>query len=128
MRSFGTGRREQLILRVVVATLTLVLASVLWCARTPFVFPLDDAYITLHNAQVLRSGQDPNYGVPALIGATSLVHLALVTLATTVVDPPVLASFLVTVLGVLLYAQGLAALAFRYELTAAQSALVIAAG
>jgi hypothetical protein len=43
-------------------------------------FPLDDAYITLHNAQVLRDGVDPNYGVSPLTGATSSVHLLLVTI------------------------------------------------
>ncbi len=44
------------------------------------VFPMDDAYIVIHNAQALLSGTDPNYpGSPPLTGATSLVHLALVT-------------------------------------------------
>jgi len=41
-------------------------------------FPLDDAYITLHNSQVLLGAPELNFpGVPALAGATSLVHLAL---------------------------------------------------
>jgi hypothetical protein len=41
-------------------------------------FPTDDAFINLHNAQVLRLGHDDSYpGVPALIGATSGAHLAL---------------------------------------------------
>jgi len=42
------------------------------------VFPLDDAYITLHNARALIAGNDPVYGVHPLIGATSLVDLMLV--------------------------------------------------
>ena len=41
-------------------------------------FPLDDAYITLHNARVLLTGSDPYYGTSPLTGATSGVHLALV--------------------------------------------------
>jgi len=45
--------------------------------------PIDDAYITVHDAQVLmlHGGHDPNYlGVSPLDGETSLVHLALVAL------------------------------------------------
>lgn len=42
------------------------------------VFPTDDAFINLHNAQVIHDGHDENYlGVPALVGATSGVHLVL---------------------------------------------------
>ncbi len=41
-------------------------------------FPLDDAYITLDNARTLLTGVDHNYGQPALVGATSPIHLALV--------------------------------------------------
>lgn len=43
------------------------------------VFPLDDAYITLHNARALILGEDPVYGVSPLVGATSPVHLALLS-------------------------------------------------
>jgi hypothetical protein len=45
--------------------------------RAGQVMPLDDAYITLHNAEVLFSGRDASFGVSALTGATSLVHLAM---------------------------------------------------
>ncbi len=37
---------------------------------------LDDAYIALHSARVLLSGRDPIFGVPALAGATSPIHVA----------------------------------------------------
>ena len=40
-------------------------------------FPLDDAYITMHNARALLQGWDATYAVSPLVGATSLVHLAL---------------------------------------------------
>ncbi len=44
-------------------------------------FPNDDAYIALHNAQVLWAGQDSAYrGTPALVGATSGAQLALLML------------------------------------------------
>jgi hypothetical protein len=37
----------------------------------PPILPMDDAYITLHNAQVVWAGRDPNYpGTSALAGAT----------------------------------------------------------
>jgi hypothetical protein len=45
--------------------------------RGGWVMPLDDAYITLHNAEVLFSGHDASFGASPLTGATSLVHLAL---------------------------------------------------
>lgn len=44
-------------------------------------FPNDDAYIALHNAQVLWAGRDSAYlGTPALVGATSGAQLALLML------------------------------------------------
>src|SRR5690349_19048294 len=73
----------------------LIITGCAWLgvAQHPIAFPLDDAYITLHNAQVLWSGSDRNYpGVPALMGATSPVHLALVAGLMLVFDPLV-ASF-----------------------------------
>ena len=59
-----------------------------WSCGHPW-YGMDDAYIVAHNAQVLRSGQDPNYvGTPALAGTTSPVHLALVALLLTVIPLP----------------------------------------
>ena len=46
----------------------------------PGVFPLDDGYITLHNARSLLAGGDSTYGGSALTGATSIVHLALLAM------------------------------------------------
>src|SRR3984885_8220908 len=58
-------------------------------------FPNDDAYIALHNAQVLWAGHDSAYsGVPALVGATSGVHLALLMLFECFVPSAPLALFL----------------------------------
>ena len=72
-------------------TLLVLLAALLHRALVGSpVFPMDDAYITLHNAQVLHWGHDPNYfGTPALAGATSAVHLALVALLMFALSPPV---------------------------------------
>ena len=75
------------------------------------VFPVDDAYITLHNAQVLHWGHDPNFaGTPALAGATSAVHLALVALLMFALSPPV-ALWAALWMATLAYALGLVQLA-----------------
>ncbi|HEX5454257.1 MAG TPA: hypothetical protein VFX06_10730 [Stellaceae bacterium] len=59
-----------------------------------FFFPNDDAYIALHNAQVLWAGHDSAYvGVPALFGETSGAHLALLMLFESVIRPDTAALF-----------------------------------
>jgi hypothetical protein len=61
----------------------LLKASLLVCLFTaahilvPRVLPLDDSYIYLHSADVLRNGIDPIYGAPAFAGITSPVFLAM---------------------------------------------------
>ncbi|HEX7481658.1 MAG TPA: hypothetical protein VF331_27885 [Polyangiales bacterium] len=66
------------------ALLAVLAADHATLAPTPL-FPLDDAYITLHNAGVLLAGHDRSFpGVPALVGATSAIHLALVAVLGTV--------------------------------------------
>lgn len=75
------------------------------------VFPVDDAYITLHNARsLIGGGADPVYGGNATVGATSLVHLALLAALGTVL-PLEAASHVLTVAAVVLYALGLVRLA-----------------
>lgn len=74
------------------------------------VFPFDDAYITLHNASVLLGNMDESYGVPALMGATSTVHAALVALLGLILPLP-WALETSAWLGVLAYATGVAQLA-----------------
>lgn len=73
------------------------------------VFPVDDAYITLHNANVLVSGQpDPNFaGTPALAGATSPLHLAVVSGLMLLALPPLWALDTAAWLGTLLFALGI---------------------
>ncbi len=76
-------------------------------ATTASIFPLDDAYITLQNARALiGGGWDATYGVSALTGATSLVHLLLVALAGLMLPLPA-ALWLVSIAGVAAYAAGL---------------------
>ncbi|MBA4013904.1 MAG: hypothetical protein C0481_18745 [Phenylobacterium sp.] len=94
------------------------------------VFPLDDAYITLHNARALLSGQDENYGVSPLIGATSPIHLALTAAALLATPQPALAALAVNTLGAIVYLLGAAALADQRGLGPWRKAavLIIAAG
>ena len=92
------------------------------------VFPVDDAYITLHNAQVLHSGHDPNYlGTPALAGATSAVHLALVALLLFVL-PPTMALWASLWLATLAYALGLLRLARAHGAAIPQALLLALVG
>lgn len=93
------------------------------------VFPTDDAYITLHNAQVLLSGQpDPRFiGTPALAGSTSLVHV-LLTAAFALVMPPLHALNATLWLGIGLYALGLLRLARVHGATPWQACLLTLMG
>lgn len=60
------------------ALITIAIFTTFYYVNGGALFPTDDAFINLHNAQVLRIGHDDKYdGVPALVGATSGVHLAL---------------------------------------------------
>lgn len=101
----------------------------LFSAGRPFYFPLDDAYITLHNARALWAGTDLNYGVPPLVGATSLVHLAVVSALLPMLGP-VRADVAVCLAGTLAYLWGVERLAFRHGLSALATAalLLVAAG
>jgi hypothetical protein len=95
-----------------IAALAPVLAGLLLALPGGLAFPIDDAYITLHNADVMLSGADRNFaGASALHGATSPLHLALVAGAALLLPLP-LASLLVCLLGAALYGLGLARLAF----------------
>ncbi|PVE24465.1 hypothetical protein DC522_10255 [Microvirga sp. KLBC 81] len=93
----------------------------------PIVFPLDDAYITLHNARVLLEGVDRGFGVPALVGATSPVHLALVAGLGLILDLP-LASYLLNLAATILYGVGLARLAFWVQPSRRIAAGLVALG
>ena len=61
------------------AALAFSIATVAAYQLTPPLARLDDAYIALHSARVALSGHDPIFGVPALVGATSPVYVALLT-------------------------------------------------
>lgn len=91
--------------------------------------PLDDAYITLHNARaLLAGGADPVYaGSTALTGATSAVHLVLIAILGLLL-PLELASKLVTLMAILLYAAGLIALLRRLQCPPGARAVILVSG
>ena len=108
-----------------IITLLIVLAWTGYKITFPVpVFPVDDAYIVIHNAQVLISGSDPNYlGASPLTGTTSAVHLALVTTLMRVLSPlEALAASLW--ISILLYGLGLVRLARVNGLSRTTSVLV----
>jgi hypothetical protein len=80
----------------------------------PAYLPIDDAYTTLHNARELWTGADRNWGVGALVGATSPVHLAAVALLWPILGQG--ASVVVSFVGAALYLVGVERLAKRLEL------------
>jgi hypothetical protein len=105
-----------------VLALALLTAALVLLFR-PYRLPIDDAYITLHNADALWAGGDRNYGGSALTGATSLVHLALVALLTPRMGQ--LAAIAISYLAGVLYLAGVAALAERQKLDTRAHALLL---
>ncbi len=92
------------------------------------IFPLDDPYITLHSAQVLHWGFDPNYpGISPLYGTTSAPFLGLVYLLLFAL-PPLFALDTACWLGVLLYTFGLVRLARTFRLTRAEELCFVILG
>lgn len=110
-----------------VGAVSAALAGAIAVLATGPVFPLDDAYITLHNARVLLAGGvDEVYGVPPLVGATSPIHLALTALALLITPSAPEGALLVATLGAALYLLGAAALAAQRALKPWQAAAVVA--
>src|SRR5258708_7718132 len=118
-------RERRLHVAVALAFIALAVAWVIAIGRPDF--PLDDAYITLHNARVVLEGSDPSYAVPALEGATSSVHLAVLAGLGLVLDLR-WASAVACWLAAAAYVAGLGALAWRFALRRVETALLIATG
>lgn len=99
------------------AVALVAVVATLHLRRPDVVFPVDDAYITLHNAVALRDGHDANYvGSAALTGATSAVHVVLIALASFVLSPE-RAQWAVGFAGAAAYLVGLVALCRRLGAT-----------
>ena len=111
-------------LRLVALLGVVLIAAALLIVDRPFILDMDDAYITAVNARALLAGVDPNYGAPALAGATSLFDLAGVALLSLVMSPPA-ACALFGVLGAIAYLQAVVSLAASYRLTGGQVAILL---
>jgi len=111
----------------VLASVFVAIASIWYssvCGKP--VFPVDDAYITLHNAQVLLWGHDPCFpGISALVGATSAVHLVVVWLLLHALAPEE-SLYIAAWIGVLAYVLGLVRLGSAHSLNAWQTAMLVA--
>ena len=89
------------------ALVTVAVFAIVYCVNGGAAFPTDDAFINLHNAQVLRLGRDENYqGVPALVGATSGAHLALLLAFEQLVYPDTAALYALSSLSGVAYVLG----------------------
>lgn len=122
------NRKEQFYLYLISSLV--ILLSCFFYAYTlhPISFIFDDAYIVIHNVQVLISGHDSNYpDVSALDGTTSLVYLALIRLFACFLSP-LWALYTVSWLAILIYAIGLLRLAFIYSATNLQAILFLVSG
>jgi hypothetical protein len=88
---------------IVAAAVALLCAAHAGWVGTP-VFPIDDAYITLHNAQVLHGSAERNFpGTAALTGSTSVLHTLLVAVLLWIFNP-LWAAMVAQYLGMLLFA------------------------
>lgn len=111
-----------------IAGMVFLAFAVIRMVRPTPVFPLDDAFITLHSAQVLHSGSDPNFpGVHPLYGITCAPFLGLVYLLLFFLKPLV-ALDIACWLGVLAYTLGLHFLAQVLNLPRTTRIAVIALG
>ncbi|KYG98521.1 hypothetical protein [Bradyrhizobium sp. DOA1] len=89
------------------ALVTIAIFTIVHSVNGGAAFPTDDAFINLHNAQVLRLGRDERYeGVPALVGATSGVHLAMLLALEQLVHPDTAALYVLSSLSGVAYVLG----------------------
>jgi hypothetical protein len=126
---FAPATRRQKRFFAVSVSFLLVAACAVHFASTarPF-FPVDDAYITLHNAKVLKAGEDDNFsGVAPVTGTTSPLHLLLVTFMLFAFEPE-RALLAASWVGVTLYVLGLIRLVWANSGSVIQATLALATG
>ena len=112
-------------LTYIVALGLVAVAWVVHAATLPPHFPFDDAYVTLDGASVLAGVHGPSYGsTSAFIGATSTLHLVLVTALAWILSPP-WALHAAMWLGVIAYTQGVLRLAFGHKASVLQALALV---
>lgn len=107
-------------------TLAVVVGATVW-VRTPVQFPMDDAYITIANAELILNGGVDNYGLERPTGATSPLHLLALT-ALGAAFPLPSASLVISLAAAVALALGLWAFARRMNASPVTSTLVATAG
>ena len=111
-----------------IAGIVFLAFAVMKMVRPTPAFPLDDAFITLHSAQMLHSGSDPNFpGVHPLYGITCAPFLGLVYLLLFFLKP-LAALEIACWLGLLAYTLGLHFMARVLDLPRTTRIAVIALG
>jgi hypothetical protein len=106
---------------VVLAVGVLGVGQLLWAGRPAFV---DDAYISIANAQTLLSGRSPSYpDSSALTGATCAPHVVLLALLLPLFSPE-WAAWAASLLGAMVFALGATHLALALRLSKAQAMLL----
>ena len=112
-------------LPAICALVTIIAFAAVYYLNGGAAFPTDDAFINLHNAQVLRLGHDESYlGVPALVGATSGLHLALLFALEQVVRPDAAALFVLGALAAIAYVLGVFYICVNAACSRLESALI----
>lgn len=91
------------------------------------VFPVDDAYISIHNAAGLVGSETSYVGVSPLVGATSGVHVMLMA-ALMLIMKPASAAFCVCWGSIALYVMGILRLAFGRGASVLQASLLALVG
>jgi len=108
-------------LTYVVACVLLALTCAVHATTLGPVFPVDDAYISLHNAMAFVDGEKNYVGVSPFAGATSTVHLVLIAALLSVAKPPV-ALLTGTWIAIVLWVLGVIRLAFSRGASVLQAA------
>lgn len=91
------------------------------------IFPVDDAYISLHNAEVLLTGDDTHFvDTPALVGSTSALHVVLSAVFQLFFEP-LWAQWVVMILGGVAFALAALRLAFVLGASVPEALLMVAA-
>lgn len=110
-------------LAYLVTAATLAIACIVHAFALGPVFPVDDAYISLHNAMAAVGGEKSYLGVSPFAGATSTVHVALIAALLSVARPPV-ALLAATWIATFLWVLGVLRLAFSKGASVLQGAVL----
>lgn len=120
------SKRARLLSAAAVVVFAAVLAFLYTKQVGEPIFPVDDAYISLHNAEVLLTGDDPHFvDTPALVGSTSALHVVLSAVFQLFFEP-LWAQWVVMILGGIAFALAVLRLAFVLGASVPEGLLMVA--